>query len=119
MISWSDWYLNSPEGPFWFRGTARWNEDQGTPIMAYLLDGLGVARQVVGHTPQASKRIRPRFENRVFLIDTGMLETVYGGIPSALEITGDTVVAIYPGDRQILVDGNVCSPPLSSPTPVD
>jgi len=117
LIQWSDWYLNHPEGPFWFRGTARWNEDAGTPIIADLLDNLGVVRQVVGHTPQASQRIQPRFDDRVFLIDTGMLQAVYGGTPSALEITGETVVAIYPGERQILVDGDIPPAPTVQPTP--
>jgi len=117
LIQWSDWYLNHPEGPFWFRGTARWNEDAGTPIIADLLDDLGVVRQVVGHTPQASQRIQPRFDDRVFLIDTGMLEAVYGGTPSALEITGETVVAIYPEERQILVDCEIPPSPKGQPTP--
>ncbi len=114
LIQWADWYLNHPEGPFWFRGTARWQEEAGTATMAALLDGLGVVRQVVGHTPQSSQRIQSRFDNRVFLIDTGMLEAVYGGIPSALEITGSTVVAIYPGERQILVTGDHEAPALGS-----
>ena len=116
LINWSDWYLNHPDGPFWFRGTARWNEDAGIPVMSRLLDGLGVTRQVVGHTPQASQRIQARFDNRVFLIDTGMLKSVYGGVPSALEITGDTVVAIYPTERQVLVEGLGDPPPSPSPT---
>ena len=115
LINWSEWYLNHPEGPFWFRGTARWNEEAGTPVMSRLLEGLGVTRQVVGHTPQASQRIQARFENRVFLIDTGMLESVYKGVPSALEITEDTVVAIYPQERQVLVGGQ--DGPTFSPSP--
>jgi hypothetical protein len=59
----------------------------------------------VGHTPQTAGRIQARFDNRVFLIDTGMLTSVYKGRPSALEIVGDTVAAVYPGERHVLVGG--------------
>jgi hypothetical protein len=58
---------------------------------------------VTGHTPQASGRITPRFENRVFLIDTGMLAAVYKGRPSALEIKDGVITAIYTDRRDVLV----------------
>ena len=66
------------------------------------MEGLGAARQVVGHTPQRTGRIQPRVGGLVFFIDTGMLTEVYGGAPSALEIDGDAITAIYPGERQLL-----------------
>ena len=47
---------------------------------------------------------RGRFGNRLFLIDTGMLTTYFkGGRPSALEIVGNRVTAIYPDEREELV----------------
>jgi hypothetical protein len=104
-FQWSSWYLVNPDGPLWFRGAARWTEEDDGALVKSLLDGLGVARQVVGHTPQRSARIQARVDNRVFLIDTGMLTGVYGGGPSALEIVGDSVAAIYIGDRQVLQQG--------------
>ena len=56
----------------------------------------GIDRMVVGHTPRLPGRIMPRFDNRVFPIDTGMLSTFFkGGRASALEIAGDRVTAIY------------------------
>lgn len=109
-LDWSSWSLLHPEGPFWFRGTAKWNEGDHLALMTALLDDLGVKRQVVGHTPQATGRIQARFDNRVFLIDTGMLASVYRGVPSALEIIDDTIVAVYPGERQILVRGPPADP---------
>lgn len=102
QLKWGSWSLLHPEGPFWFRGTAKWNEADHLDDMVALLEGLGVRRQVVGHTPQATGRIQVRFDNRVFLIDTGMLTSVYKGVPSALEIVGESVVAVYPGERQVL-----------------
>ena len=105
FLHWSKWFIVNPEGPLWFRGAAKWDEAERGDEMAALLDGLGVDRMVVGHTVQGGKRITSRFGGRVYLIDTGMLESVYGGTASALEISGGTVTAIYPGERHTLVDG--------------
>lgn len=95
-------YLMADDGPIWFRGLATWDELERGAEVASVLDGLGVARQVVGHYPQPDGRIRSRFSGRVLIIDSGMLTSVYGGRPSALEIVGDTLTAIYPGERQAI-----------------
>jgi hypothetical protein len=102
LLGWRDWLLFHPEGPLWFRGAANWDEFERGDEVVRLLDGLGVARMVVGHTPQTSSGITARFDDRVFLIDTGMLAPVYGGRPAALEISDGTVSAVYPGERQVL-----------------
>ena len=101
-----DWLMMSPEGPLWFRGATRWDEELQGEEMAALLDGVGAEVMVVGHTPDREGTIRVRFKNRVFLIDTGMLSSYYtGGRPSALEIDGDVFTAIYLDHREILVGG--------------
>ena len=118
QLSWNGWYLMAEDGPIWFRGLATFDEAEHGPDIAALLDGLGVARQVVGHFPHPDGSIRTRFGGRVLLIDTGMLASVYGGRASALEIVGGTVTAIYPGERQTLADGSQPPAPaaVSSPT---
>jgi len=101
-----DWLMMSPEGPLWFRGPTRWDEELQGDEMAALLDGVGADVMVVGHTPDSEGLIRVRFKNRVFLIDTGMLSSYYtGGRPSALEIDGGTFTAIYLDHREVLVGG--------------
>jgi hypothetical protein len=70
--------------------------------MAEILDRLGAGHVVVGHSPQEAHAILPRFDSRVFLIDTGMLQSYYGGQPSALEITGDRFTAVYLSHRALL-----------------
>jgi hypothetical protein len=105
QLAWDNWYLMAEDGPVWFRGLATWDDVEHGAAIAELLDSLGVARQVVGHFPSADGRIRSRFGGRVLLIDTGMLASVYGGRPSALETAGDTVTAIYLGERATLVNG--------------
>ena len=71
--------------------------------MDAILKTLGARALVIGHTPMTGT-ITPRFENRVFPIDTGMLGGTFypGGVASALEIRGDTVTAIYEQRREPL-----------------
>ena len=98
------WLLMSPDGPLWFRGAARWDEAEHGAEMAALLDGVGAGEMVVAHTPSQDGRIHVRFDDRVFLIDTGMLSSYYtGGRPSALEIADGTFTAIYLDERDVLI----------------
>ena len=94
--------LLSQDGPLWFRGYDSWSEKEGLEKMPELLESVGACRVVVGHTPQDPRRIRARFEGRVFLIDTGMLQEYYGGVPAALEFLDDRIEAIYLDERVVL-----------------
>jgi hypothetical protein len=100
------WLIRSPEGPLWFRGADRWDEETETERMIALLAGIGAQKMVGGHTVQDEGRIEVRFGGRVFLIDTGMLSSVYkGGQPSALIIENGTFKAVYTdGSEEILLD---------------
>jgi hypothetical protein len=90
------------DSPVWFREFAAWSDEEGGARVAELLRAFGARRFVVGHSVQ-KRDIQRRFGRRIFLIDTGMLGRVYGGRPSALEIDGDRVVAIYEGgEREVL-----------------
>jgi len=100
------WLVFSEGGPLWFRGTARWDEETSTERIIELLAGVGAQRVVSGHTVQDEGRIEVRFDGRVFLIDTGMLSSVYtGGRPSALVIEDGSFTAIYTdGSAEVLID---------------
>ncbi len=92
------------DSPVWFRGFSEWSEDQGSAGVDKLVATFGVRRIVVGHSVR-KRAIERRFAGRVFLIDTGMLARVYGGRPSALEIAGGRVTAIYEErEREVLVE---------------
>jgi hypothetical protein len=96
--------LLAAKGPLWFRGLSESPTEETNAQVTALLSRLGVTRMVVGHTPRLPGRIVPRFDNRVFPIDTGMLSTFFkGGRASALEIAGDKVTAIYANEREVLV----------------
>ena len=96
------WSLVDPQGPLWFRGYAQWQESQTAPQIFAFLDAMKLTRVVVGHTVTPTRKIMPRYEGRVVLIDTGMLTNVYSGTPAALELTGGTLKAIYPTEEVVL-----------------
>ncbi|MGE5237038.1 MAG: metallophosphoesterase [Acidobacteriota bacterium] len=100
---WKEWVIGADDGPIWSRDAADWDEKEHGAEMADLIAGVGATRMVVGHQPQAGSSIQMRFGKRVFLIDTGMLKSTFDGRPSALEICGDIVSAIYPGEREELI----------------
>ena len=102
----NSWSITDPEGPLWFRGLALRPEREVDAFIGDLLERFGVARAVLGHSVTPSRRITGRVAERVFLIDTGMLESVYRGRASALELLDGRVTAIYPGER-ILLDAPV------------
>lgn len=100
------WTLINPNGALWSRGFAQWPEAERTPAVTKLLERYKASRFVVGHTVTANARIAPRFENRVFVIDTGMLTSYYKGRPSALEVRGNVITAIYTDKQDVLVGGS-------------
>ncbi len=98
------WYITSPTGPLWYRGLATDPEPSLDSKLTAMLARLKVTRIVVGHTVVSRTGILTRFNNRVFLIDTGMLADYFHGRASALEIQGDKFTAIYgDGEQQVLV----------------
>jgi Calcineurin-like phosphoesterase len=94
--------LLDANGPMWFRGFAQWPDSDEAQVAA-LVQRLGLKRFVTAHTPTLPGLIRPRFGNRIFLIDTGMLSTFFkGGRASALELQNGRITAIYPDSREVL-----------------
>ena len=60
-----------PEGPLWYRGMAKGNEDLLTPHLKSVLAKWGAARMVVGHT-FTDGAVTPRFGGKVLLVDIGL-----------------------------------------------
>jgi hypothetical protein len=111
FLKFQDWLSVRVDGPLWFRGYDQWSEEEGAPQASKLLEAYKATHIVVGHTVQKGGRMRPRFGNKVFLIDTGMLSSYYpGGRPSALEICGDAkFVAVYLDQQIVLLDSAASS----------
>jgi hypothetical protein len=93
------WLAIDGEKALWYRGLATVPDDPAGGPFAALLQKYGAKRFVTGHTPQQSRSIAVRFGGRAVLIDTGMLTTVYKGRASALEISGESLTAIYDDGR--------------------
>ncbi len=106
FLGYGDWLSVRVDGPLWFRGYDQWSEEEGGAQIGKVLESYNAKRIVVGHTVQKGGRMRPRFSNRVFLIDTGMLSSYYpGGRPSALEIEDDAkFTAEYSDQQMVLVE---------------
>jgi hypothetical protein len=106
MLRHEDWFSVRVNGPLWFRGYDQWSEEEGAPQVTKVLEGYKATHLVVGHTVQKGGRIRPRFGNKVFLIDTGMLSSYYpGGRASALEICGgDKFIGVYLDQEAVLLN---------------
>ncbi len=107
-----DWLSVRVDGPLWFRGYDRWSDEEGAPQVSKVLEAYKATHVVVGHTVQKGGRMRPRFGNKVFLIDAGMLSSYYpGGRASALEICGDgKFIAVYLDQQVVLLDSTGPSP---------
>ena len=106
FLGYGEWLSVRVDGPLWFRGYDKWTEEEGMAQIGKILEAYDAAHIAVGHTVQKGGRIRPRFGNRVFLIDTGMLSAYYpGGRASALEICGGTKFTAEYMDQQVaLID---------------
>jgi len=97
---------SSEDGPLWYRGLALEPEATFAPTLDRILTHVRARAIVIGHTPGPSiGRITTRFGGRVILVDTGMLEGDFypGGTPSALELHGDRMTAIYNTRREPLL----------------
>lgn len=90
------------DGPLWYRGLADPASGVTETDVDAILKAMEARAIVVGHTVADRFRIKSNFSGRVVQIDTGMLNGEFfpGGVPSALEIQGDTWTAIYQGRRE-------------------
>jgi hypothetical protein len=97
------WFSVSPDSPVWYRGLALEPEEKLRKHLNSMLARLKAQYLVAGHTVRPKFDITPRFDNHVFLIDTGMLKESYGGRASALEIQNGGFTAYYSDEKpQIL-----------------
>ena len=91
--------LTDPEGPLWYRGLAKGNEQELEPQLKKALKNFGVERIVIGHT-YANAAITPRFDGKVIMVDIG-LSRVYDGVGKVgcLVIEQDKPYVLHRGTR--------------------
>jgi hypothetical protein len=81
--------LQGSESPQWTRLYSDEPDTQTCEVLADVLNGLGAARIVMGHTVQ-KKGISSACDSRAWRVDVGMAAH-YGGHVEVLEIIGDSV----------------------------
>jgi hypothetical protein len=117
FLSFPTWFSNSPDSPIWYRGLALEPEEKLKPGLDAMLARLKIGYIVAGHTVRPKAVITQRFDNRVFLIDTGMLKSVYAGNASALEIQEGRFTACYLGEKpQVLAAPGAAANSSSGPS---
>jgi hypothetical protein len=106
FLRFPQWLCVRPDGPLWFRGYDQWSEEEGDAQVAKILEAFHANHIVVGHTVQKGGAVRVRFGGKVFLIDTGMLSSVYvGGRASALDIQNSAkFTAEYMEQQEVLLE---------------
>ena len=88
--------LLGDHGPLWYRGNAGCHPLLETAVVKKQLAVLSAQRLVIGHTPTPTRQVRQRLDGQVYVIDTGMLKSVYRGAPYLLALgsSGDETTGI-------------------------
>ncbi len=94
--------LEDEAGPLWYRGLSA-ETPQGEADVAAATSAYGVARLVIGHTPNL-EGVKSLYGGRVILIDTG-ISAAYGGVRSYLRIEGGKITAYNNGEPTVLQEG--------------
>jgi hypothetical protein len=81
-----------PDSPLWFRGLAAKSEKDAQAEVDRTLANLGAKAMVIGHnffrypggrSPIVTRDFVSRFQEKVWIMDTGISSTSYAGVPSA------------------------------------
>jgi hypothetical protein len=100
--------IDDENGPLWYRGLAKEDEDSFSAVLDQILERYGASRIVVGHTPTGGV-VWPRFDGRVVVNDTG-IGAHYGSNDAYLELSENSAWAGY-GDHKFVLppdaDGRV------------
>ncbi len=87
----------TPASPLWYRGNVGCGPLVEQDRLAKSLQSLSSQRVVIGHTPTFKRQVWRRLDDKVWLIDAGMLRSYYQGQGAALLLEHGTMAAIYQG----------------------
>jgi hypothetical protein len=105
LIDLSELPVLGSEGPFWYRGDSHCRKLFAEPIIDASLANIGASNVVIGHTVTDDRRVHALHDEKVTMLDTGMLVSYYKGRPSALIIEGEQRAVQYlnPNARDVAV----------------
>jgi TPR repeat protein len=94
--------VTDEQGPLWYAGLAKGDEQQMEPLVDALLRHFDVDRIVVGHT-YAGGAVMPRFGGKVILVDAG-ISRVYDNVAkiACLEVDNGQPYALHRGEKLAL-----------------
>ncbi len=92
--------IHALQGPLWYRGNVMCSELIEQDKLVATLRAIGARRVVVGHTPTPTRSVLERVDGRVVEIDTGMLNSYYGGRASVLIIENDELLFVTEADSK-------------------
>jgi len=91
--------LHKPVGPTWYRGTASCSGLIEGDALDAAFSRIDANRVVMGHTYTVTRLIQQRMGGRTVEIDTGMLNSTYGGSGHALIIEDDVLSVVNQDGR--------------------
>jgi len=97
LLALHDSMLYSESSPLWYRGNVGCGPLVEQDRLAASLEAHGARRVVIGHTPTPGRRVWRRLDDRVWLIDAGMLNSYYSGQGAALVLEGGEAAVVYQG----------------------
>lgn len=83
--------LFTRSSPTEYQGDALCHSYYENAVLTELLQKLRANRLFVGHTPTSSHQVEVRLAGRVYLMDTGMLNSVFGGHGNILKVESNNV----------------------------
>ncbi|WP_251359268.1 metallophosphoesterase [Kangiella sp. TOML190] len=86
FITLSDSLIFDSFGPTWYRGNMYCHEFSEELTVDHALNYFNANQIFLGHTPDKSRLVRSRFDGKVIMLDTGMLQSHYKGHPSLVQI---------------------------------
>jgi len=97
LLALHDSMLHSASSPLWYRGNVGCGPLVEQDRLAASLEAHGARRVVIGHTPTPGRRVWRRLDDRVWLIDAGMLNSYYAGQGAALVLEDGEAAVVYQG----------------------
>ncbi len=89
LIDLSELPVLGSDGPFWYRGDSHCRNLFAEPVIDASLANIGASNVVIGHTVTDDHRVHATHDEKVTMLDTGMLVSYYKGRPAALVIEGE------------------------------
>ena len=90
----------APDSVVWYRGNVGCSELIERGRFEAVLSALDVKRLAIGHTPTPNRRILSHFDEKLLMMDTGMLAAAYQGRAAAVIIEGGEINALYVDDEE-------------------